>query len=112
MLIWHTKVLHVRSQMETGMSLVESYMHKRLLTVCSSLDKTGNIRDSMESFTKRAFAEALTVFDSASLDQSHHIGFIDLPKLGRLSAVEIQAAATWASQVLNLNPERSSPTEK
>ena len=44
---------------------------------------------------------------AAERDQMFHVGYVDLPKMGRLSMVDIQEAADWCQKVLSLNPERS-----
>ena len=67
----------------------------------------------METFSRKVVQEAATGrdghggMDTASFAKCHHIGFIDLPKLGRLTAIEVGDMANWAHQVLSQNPEHS-----
>ncbi|CAK9049972.1 unnamed protein product, partial [Durusdinium trenchii] len=56
---------------------------------------------------RRVLTDAQQRFDAADLNHLHHLGFIDVTKYGRLSAVEIQEICTWCHQLLSQNPEFS-----
>ncbi|CAJ1408389.1 unnamed protein product [Effrenium voratum] len=93
------------------MALCESFMQRRCLMLCTGAAETS--RESMETFSRKVVQEAATGrdghggMDTASFAKCHHIGFIDLPKLGRLTAIEVGDMANWAHQVLSQNPEHS-----
>ncbi|CAK9039774.1 unnamed protein product [Durusdinium trenchii] len=95
------EVLHLKSQLEVGLGIVEAFMQKRLLVTVGS--QQGNIA----TMQRRVLQEAKSMFDGADLEHMHHIGYADLPKLGRLAAPDVQELADWCYKILSINPNFS-----
>ncbi|CAK9003618.1 unnamed protein product [Durusdinium trenchii] len=95
------EVLHLKSQLEVGLGIVEAFMQKRLLVTVGS--QQGNIA----TMQRRVLQEAKSMFDGADLEHMHHIGYADLLKLGRLAAPDVQELADWCYKILSINPNFS-----
>ena len=62
----------------------------------------------LTALVKRVLHDATSGnFGDADLARMHHVGFADLSKLGRMTAVQVDDCARWAKRVLELNPEYS-----
>ena len=97
------QVLHLRDQITLGMGVVDKFMERRCLILCSS-----ETSQSTAVMLKRVVGEAAGRFGNAALADMHHVGFIDMTKYGRMTMLDIDDCAKWASQVLALNEDRSS----
>lgn len=97
------KVLHMRDQIQAGLGVADTLMDRRMLMICS--DK--NIAQSFGGLTRRALADAGQRFDATDVNKTHYLGFIDLTKFGRLSAIAVNEVANWCLQLLNQNPDYS-----
>ena len=87
----------MRDQIEIGLGVCEKFMEKRCLMVRQS-DKSG-----LTTFVRRVIGDANQKFQGVQVEKMHHIGFLDLSKYGRLTVPDINDAAQWCHQVLNLN---------
>ena len=67
-----------------------------------------NKGNTFAGLMRRVLTDAQQRFDAADLNHLHHLGFIDVTKYGRLSAVVLQEICTWCHQLLSQNPEFSS----
>ncbi|CAK9079157.1 unnamed protein product [Durusdinium trenchii] len=97
------KVLHLRDQIQTGLQLADRCMERRCMMLC-----TDKPTDSLSTFMRRVVQEASQCFPEAELQCTHHIGYLDTTKYGRLGMPEINEMASWTLRTLNLKPERSS----
>ena len=97
------KVLHLRDQIQIGLSLAEKLMERRCLMLCT--DK--NQRDSLSGMMRRSLQDASQRFSGNDAQKTHHIGYIDMAKMGRLAQPEVDEAATWANKLLNQSPDYS-----
>lgn len=97
------KVLHMRDQIQKGLAVADAYMEKRMLMVCS--DK--NVSQSFGGLLRRALSDSAQHLDATDANKTHYLGFVDLTKFGRLSAITVNEVATWCHQLLNQNPEYS-----
>lgn len=83
------KVLHVRDQIQTGLSLADAFMERHCLMVCTDKGQ----KDSLTGMLRRLQQDANKRFEAVDLDKTHHIGYCDVAKLGRLAQPEIDALA-------------------
>ena len=97
------KVLHMRDQIQAGLGVADSFMERRLLMLCS--DK--NLSQSFGGLIRRSLADAGQRFDATDVNKTHYLGFTDLTKYGRLSAIAVNEVANWCHQLLNQNPNYS-----
>ena len=86
-----------------GLGVADAFMTKRLMMLCADKNK-GN---TFAGLTRRVLQEASQKFDAADLNKVHHLGFVDMTKFGRLSAVEINEVCQWCHQLLSQNPDYS-----
>ena len=93
----------MRDQIQTGLSVAECFMERRFLMLCA--DK--NISQSFGGLTRRAMADASGRFDAADVGKIHYLGFADLTKFGRLTAIEVNEVAQWCHTLLNQNADYS-----
>lgn len=100
----HGQVLHLKNQLQIGGQLAESFMQRRALMVCN--DKVS--RDSLVNLMRKVVQEGSERFENVSMETVHHLVYLDMTKLGRLTVPMIEQAATSIQKVLTLNPERSS----
>ena len=98
------KVLHLKNQIEIGLNNAESWMSKRNMMVC--IDRAQ--RDGTALMVRRVVQDAGTKFETVSVESLHHLGFADLTKLGRLTAIDVDDIGRWCQRTLNLNPDCSS----
>lgn len=101
------KVLHLRDQIQVRLGVADSFMQKRLLMLCSDKNK-GN---ALSGLMRRALQDATNRFEAAELNRTHHLGYIDLTKYGRLSAVDVNEVGQWSYQLLSQNPDFSILTD-
>lgn len=97
------EVLHLRDQIQLGLNVAEGFMMKRLMMVCADKNK-GN---TLSGLMRRVLQETSNKFDAADISKVHHLGFVDMTKFGRLSALEINDVCTWCHQLLTQNPDFS-----
>ncbi|CAK9053859.1 Uncharacterized protein SCF082_LOCUS29314 [Durusdinium trenchii] len=97
------EVLHMRDQIQAGLGVADSFMERRLLMLCS--DK--NLSQSFGGLIRRSLADAGQRFDATDVNKTHYLGFTDLTKYGRLSAIAVNEIANWCHQLLNQNPNYS-----
>lgn len=93
----------MRDQIHAGLGVADNMMDRRMLMLCS--DK--NVSQSFGALIRRALADAGQKFDATDVNKTHYLGFIDLTKYGRLSAISVNEVATWCLQLLNQNPDYS-----
>lgn len=98
------QVLHLRNQLEIGLQQAEAFMQKRLYMACNNSKMSAQ---NAQAMVRRTAQEAARKFDKVTLDSVHHLGYVDMTKLGRLSAPDIQDLATWCQRTLAFNPDRS-----
>ena len=98
------KVLHLKNQIEVGLKAAETWMSKRNMMVC--MDRTQ--RDGTALTVRRVVQDAGTKFETVSVESLHHLGYADLTKLGRLTAIDVDDIGRWCQRVLQLNPEFNS----
>ena len=60
-------------------------------------------RTALTGMVGRVCSDASTRFQGVDLQRMHHIGYVDLTKYGRLTVPDINDAAPWALQVLEMN---------
>ncbi|CAK8992808.1 Uncharacterized protein SCF082_LOCUS3226, partial [Durusdinium trenchii] len=84
-----TKVLHMKAQLDVGLSIAEKFMDRRLLVVCG--ERTQNVA----TLQRRILQDAKSKGFETSIEQMHHLGYIDLSKIGRLSAPDVQEVSDW-----------------
>ena len=101
------KVLHMRSQIEEGLRLAENWMSKKCFMVCTS----NNHKDGTGMMVRRVVQDASARFDTVSVENLHHLGYLDLTKFGRLNAVDVETIEAWCLKTLNLNPDYSALTD-
>ena len=94
----------MKNQIETGLHVAEAFMEKRALMVCSA-DKSSS--GSTTSLVRKMISEASMRFPSVALRSMHHLGFIDMSKFGRITAIEIDQCAKWSHKVLSMNEDFS-----
>ncbi|CAK8992499.1 Uncharacterized protein SCF082_LOCUS3131, partial [Durusdinium trenchii] len=85
------EVLHMRDQIQAGLGVADSFMERRLLMLCS--DK--NLSQSFGGLIRRSLADAGQRFDATDVNKTHYLGFTDLTKYGRLSAIAVNEVANW-----------------
>lgn len=93
----------MRDQIQTGLSVADCFMERRLLMLCADR----NVNQSFAGLTRRALADASGRFDAADVTKIHYLGFADLTKFGRLTAIEVNEVAQWCHTLLNQNPDYS-----
>ena len=89
----------MRDQIQAGLGVADNFMERRMLMVCA--DK--NLSQSFGGLTRRALTDAGQRFDNADVRKTHYLGFIDLTKYGRLSAITVNEVANWCKTLLNQN---------
>lgn len=94
----------MKNQIETGLQVAETFMEKRALMVCSTDKSTSG---SVTSLVRKMISEASMRFPSVTLRSMHHLGFVDMSKFGRMTAIEIDQCARWCHKVLAMNEEFS-----
>ena len=57
--------------------------------------------------TRRIMNAVNAKFGEADITKTHHLGFCDLSKFGRLTALAIDEVAKWAKGILDMNPDFS-----
>ncbi|CAJ1431871.1 unnamed protein product, partial [Effrenium voratum] len=80
------KVMHMKNQIDIGLTVADALMSKRLTMVCT--DK----QVGLSGFARRVVQDASAKFDSAAIGRTHHLGIADLSKVGRMAAPEINEA--------------------
>ena len=60
-------------------------------------------KTALTTFVRRVIGDANQKFQAVQVEKMHHVGFLDLSKYGRLTVPDINDAAQWCHQVLNLN---------
>lgn len=93
----------MRDQIQMGLAVADAYMERRLLMVCA--DK--NVGQSFGGLFRRALSDSAQHLDATDVNKTHYLGYIDLTKFGRLSAITVNEVATWCHQLLSQNPEYS-----
>ena len=88
----------MKAQLDVGLSIAEKFMDRRLLVVCG--ERTQNVA----TLQRRIVQDAKSKGFETSIEQMHHLGYIDLSKIGRLSAPDVQEVSDWTYKVLALNP--------
>lgn len=78
-------------------------MERRCLLVCSESSKS----QPLASMTRRIMNAVNAKFGEADITKTHHLGFCDLSKFGRLTALAIDEVAKWAKGILDMNPDFS-----
>lgn len=94
----------MKNQIETGLQVAEAFMEKRALMVCST-DRSST--GSVTSLVRKMISEASVRFPAVTLRSMHHLGFIDMSKFGRMTAIEIDQCARWCHRVLSMNEDFS-----
>lgn len=94
----------MKNQIETGLQVAETFMEKRALMVCSTDKSTSG---SVTSLVRKMISEASMRFPSVTLRSMHHLGFVDMSKFGRMTAIELDQCARWCHKVLAMNEEFS-----
>ena len=89
----------MRDQIQAGLGVADNFMERRMLMVCA--DKS--LSQSFGGLTRRALTDAGQRFDNADVSKTHYLGFIDLTKYGRLSAITVNEVANWCKTLLNQN---------
>lgn len=56
---------------------------------------------------RRIMTEVNNKFGEADITRTHHLGYCDLSKMGRLTALNIDQVSRWAKGVLDMNPDFS-----
>lgn len=87
----------MRDQLDIGLGVCEKFMQKRCFMVRSA------DRAALTSMVRRVCSDATSRFQGVDLQRMHHIGYIDMTKYGRLTVPDINEAAQWALQVLEMN---------
>lgn len=87
----------MRDQLDIGLGVCEKFTQKRCFMVRSA-DRT-----ALTGMVRRVCSDASTRFQGVDLQRMHHIGYVDLTKYGRLTVPDINDAAQWALQVLEMN---------
>ena len=99
----NSQVLHMKGQIDVGLGvIIEQFMQRRLFVACGNQGG-----QQIATMQRRMLQDAKVKFDAADLAHMHHIGYIDLPKMGRLAAPELQEVSDWCYKVLTLNPDFS-----
>ncbi|CAK9069242.1 Uncharacterized protein SCF082_LOCUS34716, partial [Durusdinium trenchii] len=62
---------------------------------------------ALGAFQRRVMSDAAQKFEGADISKLHNLGFVDVTKFGRLSAVEIDEVAKWTKRVLQINDDYS-----
>eukprot|EP00435_Cladocopium_sp_Y103_P037820 s127_g10.t1 len=89
-------VLHMKNQIDVGLGVAEQFMQKRLLAI-----STSQPGQNVATMQRRVLSDAKAKGFDADLERMHNIGFIDLPKLGRLTAPDIAEVSEWCYKVLS-----------
>lgn len=66
----------------------------------------------LSALIRRVLADATLKFNEADMARMHHVGYIDMSKFGRLTALGIEECAKWSKRVLDLNDDCSNLGEK
>lgn len=64
-------------------------------------------QQALGAFQRRVMSDAAQKFEGADISKLHNLGFVDVTKFGRLSAVEIDEVAKWTKRVLQINDDYS-----
>lgn len=94
----------MKNQIDVGLGVAEAFMQKRLLAVSGS-----QLGQNVATMQRRVLSDAKAKGFDADLERMHNIGYVDLPKLGRLTAPDIAEVSEWCYKVLSLNPNYSNP---
>lgn len=78
-------------------------MAKRNMMICT--DRAN--RDGTALMIRRAVQDASTRFETATMESLHHLGYVDLTKLGRMTAIDVDDVAKWCQRTLALNADHS-----
>ena len=98
----HPQVLHMKNQIDVGLGVCERLMERRLFVV------RGPQGQNVAQLQRKVLQDSSQKgFDSTTLEKMHHLGIIDIPKMGRLTAPDVQDISDWTYKVLAW---RSTPT--
>ena len=96
------KVVHLKEQLDIGLRNAEKFMERRCLMITADAKA-----QPLGALLRRVMADATPKFNEADMTRMHHIGYIDLSKFGRMTAVAIEECARWSKRVLELNENNS-----
>ncbi|CAK8999510.1 unnamed protein product [Durusdinium trenchii] len=96
-------VLHMKNQIDVGLGVCERLMERRLFVVCGPQGQ--NVAQLQRKVLQDSSQKG---FDSTTLEKMHHLGIINIPKMGRLTAPDVQDISDWTYKVLALNPNYNS----
>ena len=96
------KVIHLKEQIDLGLRLADQMMERRCLMVT-----TDSRAQPLATMVRRVISDGATKMGDVDLARMHHVGFCDLSKYGRLTALAIEDTARSCKRVLELNSDFS-----